>query len=75
MIFTAHARDRMQERGISEREVEEALENEYAVTPGSTTDTVNRWGRARSGRRLRITTYRFNSRFIITVVEPRGGPR
>ena len=75
MIFGAHARQRMRERGISEEEVEEAQRNVYAVTPANRPDRVNLWGRTEAGRRLRITTYRDNPRFIITVVAPVGGPR
>lgn len=75
MIFSDHARLRMLERGISEEEVEEAQRNVYAVTPANRPDRVNLWRRTEAGRRLRMTTYRDNPRFIITVVAPVGGSR
>jgi hypothetical protein len=62
----------MRERGISQEEAEEALRNVYAVTPADTPDRVHLWGRTGVGRRLRITTYRDNRAFIITVVAPVG---
>lgn len=75
MIYSAHARQRMRERKISRQEVEEALANVYVVTPGTTPRRVNRWGRTSVGRRLRITMYEDDPRFIITVVAPVGGLR
>jgi len=65
----------MSERGISAGEVEEVLANVFATTPGNSADRINRWGRTRAGRRPRITTYRANFSYIITVVEPTGDPR
>jgi Domain of unknown function (DUF4258) len=58
----------MAERRISEEEVEEVLANADIETPGTTSGRMNIWGRTESGRRLRITTYRDNPDFIITVV-------
>ena len=68
--FSRHARDRMRQRGISEAEVVEALTDVHLETPGRSADRVNRWGRTRAGRHLRITQYRGVDSFIITVVAP-----
>lgn len=59
MIFSAHARQRMRERGISQEEVEEALRNAYAVTPTDIPESVHLLGRTGVGRRLRISRMRF----------------
>ena len=64
----------MRERDISEEEVEEALSAPFAETSATTPSRVNLWGRTGGGRILRITTYRDNRRYVITVVAPAGGP-
>lgn len=54
MNFTAHARQRMVERNISEAEVDEALTN-VQKREAARDQRLNVWGRTNAGRRLRIT--------------------
>jgi hypothetical protein len=68
LIFSTHAIERMIERRIGWWEIIEALGQLERETPGVTQDRVNRWGRTRAGRRLRITQYRNAPDFVITVV-------
>ena len=65
----------MRERGITEHEVLQALNEVTAEVRAGTPDRVNVWGRTRAGRILRITTYRIDRSYIITVVAPWEGPR
>jgi hypothetical protein len=60
----------MAERRISEDEVQEALDNSHIETPGRTPDRMNRWGETNRGRRLRITSYRNQPDFIVSVIAP-----
>ena len=68
-VYTTHAMERMQERKISEDEVNTVLDGAGVTYPGKrgTThyvDTVN-------GRRIRVTTKETDTLFkIVTVVAP-----
>ena len=64
----------MHERGIREEEVTEALRDVFAETNAKTWGRVNVWGRTTSGRILRVTTYRDDRSFVVTVVAPSKGP-
>jgi len=75
VILSGHARRRMRERGITEDEVAEALRDVVAEAEAKTWNRVNLWGRTRAGRILRITTYRDNRSYVVTVVAPWRGPR
>ena len=68
--FSRHARERMRERRIAAREVEEALASALITTPGKSSDRVNRWGVTGRGRRLRITQPADDPDYVITVVAP-----
>jgi len=65
----------MRERDISEEEVEEAVSDLFAETSARTPSRVNLWGRTGGGRILRITTYRENRLYVVTVVASAEGPR
>jgi len=54
VYFTAHAKQRMVERNISEAEVNEALAN-VQKREATRDQRLNVWGRTNGGRRLRIT--------------------
>jgi len=47
--FSAHARERMRERGITAREVDEALGHVQVESPGSSAGRVNLWGETAGG--------------------------
>lgn len=60
----------MVERNISVKEIEEALDNIYESKVSKKDSTrVNRYGTTNKGRSIRLTQYRNNSDFIITVAE------
>jgi hypothetical protein len=73
-VILDHALRRMRQRGITEEEVPQALGDVIAQTDARTWNRVNLWGRTRSARILRITTYRDNRSNVVTVVAPRKGP-
>ncbi|MGH2739190.1 MAG: DUF4258 domain-containing protein [Actinomycetota bacterium] len=73
--LSKHARERMRERGISEREVQEVLANAQVTTPGLRPNRVNRWGVTMAGRRLRITQPADDPSYVITVVAPEEDTR
>jgi hypothetical protein len=75
MILSEHARRRMIERRINEDEVRQALGNVSGETRARTWDRVNVWGTTDAGRMLRITTYRNNRSYVVTVVAPWEGSR
>lgn len=66
--FSRHARERMQERRVTESEVREALGGVLSETPGKTPAERNLWGSTRQGRRLRITVRAGDPTYVITVV-------
>lgn len=68
--YSRHARERMKERRISHGEVAEASADARVETPGRTPNEINRWGRTKDGRRLRITVRASDKEFVISVVAP-----
>lgn len=65
MYYTAHAKQRMAERNISEAEVDEALQN-VDKRLAARDQCLNVWGSTSGARRLRITLDRTLTR-VITV--------
>jgi hypothetical protein len=84
--FSAHARERMTERGISEHEVDEALANAYRTDVAtaatriqdmlSSDEALERLdvsGETEAGRRLRVSRPRATPDLVISVVELEDG--
>ena len=67
MEYTRHARDQMAARGFSDSDVEQAFVTLW-VFECSQDYTINVWGRACDGRKMRVTWVP-EVRLIITVAE------
>ena len=68
MIYSEHAKERMQIRRISEEEVEYVHSGANVTSPGKTNDRVNVSGKTSTGRRIRLTVYEDQPDYVITVV-------
>ena len=66
--YDKHARDRMEERGVTEQDVELALRRRRRVTPGPL-GRIWIWGYS-GGRELKVGVSTYDQQYVITVAWP-----
>ena len=70
LVYSEHAQMRMQERGITSQEVDEAMANTFLPPPGVPSVKGHVWGKTAAGRNLRVTRLRGREEMVISVVAP-----
>lgn len=68
--YSAHARQRMQQRGITEEDVETALNRQIRTEPGNQLGSVWVYGYAADGTILKVCVPTADRTTVITVVRP-----
>jgi hypothetical protein len=67
--YDEHAKDRMEERGVTEEDVRQALNRRTHETPGPL-GKIWIWGYATGGRRLKVGVRADDKELVITVAWP-----
>lgn len=72
MAYLDHAKERMEQRGITPQEVEEALSNISETLPGKLPGKVRVFGATSAGRKLSIT--KFQEKAVVVSAVSLEGP-